>query len=123
MPQIRRESISKGREYLDTWNVLISKTGAEHAGESDAEGKCRLLTSAMRVIGPNEACTHSYFVLGKFAECESASNALKYLKTRFVRLLIHLAMASINISRKSLIFVPLQDLTASPDLDRVNSGN
>lgn len=40
--------------------------GAEHAGEPGKDGMFRVLTTTMRVLLPNEVCTHSYFVIGPF---------------------------------------------------------
>ena len=61
---ISKMEINKGFEYIDKYKVLISKTGAEHAGEPNKEGKFRVIPSSLKVIGPNEICTHSYFLIG-----------------------------------------------------------
>lgn len=61
---ISKVEINKGFEYIDKYKVLISKTGAEHAGEPNKEGKFRVIPSSLKVIGPNEICTHSYFLIG-----------------------------------------------------------
>lgn len=71
----------------------------------------------MKVIKPNEVCTHSYLVIGNFSCEEDATNLLSYLKTRFVRFLILLALSSIHISRSTFSFVPMQDFTPQSDID------
>lgn len=96
---------------------MISQTGAEHAGEFDKDGKYKVLTSSMRVIKPNECCTHSYIVVGSFNNNDEASNVLLYLKTKFARILLHIAMSSIHISKISFIFVPIQNFTSNSDID------
>lgn len=110
---IRRDEISKGYDTVDAYKVMVSKTGAEHAGEPGKDGTFRVLTSSMKVLNPGEVCTHSYFVIGPFASKEIAENVLAYLKTKFVRFLILMAMSSINVSKLVFPFVPMQDFTDS----------
>ena len=69
---IDSKEVTKGGEYLNKYKCLVSKTGAEHAGEPDKTGKYRVLTTSMKVIGPGEVCTHSYFVIGSFDDKEYA---------------------------------------------------
>lgn len=114
---IDASEIQKGQEYISKYKVLISKTGAEHAGEPDKSGMFRVFTSSIKVIGPNEVCTHSYFMIGVYDTVEEANNTLKYLKTKFVRFLVLLAMSSINLSKQVFPFVPLQDFTFASDID------
>ena len=108
---ISRDEVLKGSEYIGKYKVLISKTGAEHAGEPDKDGKYRVLTSSLRVLGPNEVCTHSYFVIGSFDNQLLAENLLSYLRTKFVRFLVLQSMSSINVSKSVFQFVPFQDFS------------
>ena len=108
---IRSNEISKGLETVNGYKVLISKTSAEHAGEPGADGMFRVLTSSTKVIGPGEVCTHSYFIIGNYANRNEAENTLSYLKTRFVRFLLLLSMSSINLSKLVFSFVPMQDFS------------
>jgi len=110
---ISSNEVEKGYEYINKYKVLISKTGAEHAGEPDKNGKYRVLTSSMKVLEPNELCTHSYFVIGQFDNSLPAENLLTYLKTRFLRFLVLLSMSSINVSKSVFQFVPIQDFSES----------
>ncbi len=106
---INRDIIEKGKDLIDCYKVLVSKTGAEHAGEPSKDGKFKVLTSGLKVLGPKEICTHSYFVIGKFDNEIYALNLYLYLKTKFVRFLILQAMSSINLSKLVFPFVPIQD--------------
>lgn len=106
-----RTDLPKGEELLDGYKVLMSKTGAEHAGEPDKDGQFRVLTKSMSVIGPNHICTHSYFILGQFKNEQEADSLLAYLKTKFVRFLVLQMMTSINVSKAVFTFVPQQDWT------------
>lgn len=108
---IRPNEISKGLETVDTYKILISKTSAEHAGEPGKDGMFRVLTSSIKVIGPGEVCTHSYFIIGNYSNSDNAENVLSYLKTRFVRFLLLLSMSSINLSKLVFSFVPMQDFS------------
>ena len=90
---------------------MVSQTSAEHAGEADKSGSFNILTSAFKVLDENEICTHSYIVIGPFENKGEAKNVLNYIKTKFVRFLILLALSSIHISRQSFSFVPVQDFT------------
>ena len=71
----------------------------------------KVLTSSMRIINPGEVCTHSYFVIGAYDDYSHAENTLLYLKTKFVRALILLALTSINLSKLVFPFVPMQDFS------------
>lgn len=108
---ISPDKISKNRDLINKYKVLVSKTGAEHAGEPGKDGKFRVLTSSLKVVPPYTACTHSYFVIGSFDKKEYAENLWGYLKTKFVRFLILQAMTSINLSKLVFPFVPMQDFS------------
>ena len=114
---ISKVEINKGFEYIDKYKVLISKTGAEHAGEPNKEGKFRVIPSSLKVIGPNEICTHSYFLIGSNEKKELAENTCKYMKTQFVRFLMLITMGGFGLSKNTLIFVPLQNFSEKSDID------
>ena len=90
---------------------MVSQIGAEHAGEPGKDGKFRVLTSSMRVLLPNEVCTNSYVLIGKFDNKQIADNLLEYLRLKFVRFLVLQAVSSIHISKTSFTFVPMQDFS------------
>lgn len=106
-----KKDITKGFDSVDKYKVMVSKMGAEHAGEPGKDGMFRVLTTTMRVLLPNEVCTHSYFVIGPFNQPMPAKNLLAYLQTKFVRFLIMQCMSAVNISKAVFAFVPLQDFS------------
>lgn len=108
---ISRNLITKGEDSIDKYKVLVSKVSSEHAGEPGKEGKFKVLTTATKVIGPNEVCTHSYLLVGNYDDLIYAKNVCKYLYTSFVRFLVWTSMSSINVSRTVFSFVPLQDFS------------
>lgn len=103
-------NISKGFKYLNKHKVMVSKTTSEHAGEPGKNGMFKVL-SKIKVLQPGEVCTFSYFLIGYEIEEEKIIYIYNYLKTKFARFLLLQAITSINISRKSFMFVPLQDFS------------
>ncbi len=71
------------------------------------------------VGGPGTICTETYLVVGAELSLnrESGKNLANYLKTRFARFLVSLAKSSQHGTSKTFRFVPLQDFTASSDID------
>ena len=71
------------------------------------------------VSEPKSACTETYLVIGGNLKLtrDTANNLSKYLKTKFVRMLIMLAKANQNGTRKTYRFVPLQSFTSDLDID------
>jgi site-specific DNA-methyltransferase (adenine-specific) len=114
---ISPDEISKGTDYIGKWEVMVSKTGAEHAGEPSKDGTFRVIPSSMKVVGPNEVCTHSYFLIGCFDSKKPADNLYKYMRTRFVRFLMLMSMSGFGLSKLVMNFVPLQDFTDSSDIN------
>ena len=114
---ISPKEITNGKEYVGKYKVLISKTGAEHAGEPSRDGCFRVIPSSMKVIGPGEVCTHSYFLIGQFEDKRLAENVYKYMSTKFVRLLMLMAMSGFTLSKIVMAFVPLQNFTPDSDID------
>lgn len=106
--KIRRNRISSGFDLLPKWKVVVSKVSFEHAGVPDREGMMRVL-SVVQTLPPNSACTESYLVAGTFDNEQTCENFISYLKTKFVRFLITPMLASMNMSKSSYSFVPVQD--------------
>ena len=47
---IHRDEVNKGTNSVDKYKILISKTGAEHAGEPGKDGMFKVLTSSMSCL-------------------------------------------------------------------------
>lgn len=114
---IKPSEITKGNEYVNRYKVMMSKMSAEHAGEPDKNGKFSIFTKSMKVLLPNEVCTHSYFLIGSYNKSEDAENTLKYLKTKFVRFVIMTTLSAVNLSKLVFGNVPIQDFTSNSDID------
>lgn len=107
---VAQHSPVKGKEYVNAHKVMISRIIYEHACEPDKEGKMRVL-SKVELLKPQEVCTDSYLVVGKYDTEAEAKNLQSYLKTKFVRFLIAQTLSSINLSKDKFIFVPAVDMT------------
>ena len=107
---IARKKILSGLEMIEKWKVIVSKVSYEHAGVPDKDGKMRVL-SVVQTLPPNAVCTETYLVAGIFEDEETANNMITYLKTKFARFMIAQMLASMNMSKASYSFVPVQDFS------------
>lgn len=107
---VRKEDISRHKEWIEKYKVVFSKATCEHAGTPDKTGRYRVF-STMKLLLPNEVCTQSYLVGGVFDKQAEADNYMSYLKTAFVRALMLPTLTSQDISADKFQFVPLQDFS------------
>lgn len=105
-----------GKEYIDKYKIMISKVTSEHAGEPDKNGQFKVL-STIKKLRPSEICTFSYFLCGAFKQEQESDNLLKYLKSKFLRLLLLQSVSSINLSKEKFNLIPMQDFTDKSDID------
>ncbi|MEE3447930.1 MAG: Eco57I restriction-modification methylase domain-containing protein, partial [Bacteroidales bacterium] len=113
---IKKNIILSNIDYADSYKILISKLISEHAGETDKNGQVKVISN-LQILEPHCACTDSYLIIGKFKNEYDANSLYKYLKTRFSRFLLQLAVSSINLSKEKFQFVPLQDFSSKSDID------
>lgn len=112
---IAERDVKIGREYIKCYKVMLGRAISGHAGETDENGQVKVL-STIKIIEPNTVCTDTYIVIP--AETRViAENIVSYLRTKFVRFLMHQTVTSINITRGNYQFVPLQDFTEKSDID------
>lgn len=107
---IAAESVTKGKDIVDKYKVLISKLTTEHAGEPNKDGKFTVI-STTKVLQPGEVCTDSYLIAYSSSSKEKAINFANYVCTKFFRFLVLQAVSSINLSKDKFQFVPIVDLT------------
>lgn len=107
---IGRNEILSNKDIADSHKVMITRIMCEHAGEPDKEGFFKVLATIKR-LNPQEVCTDSYIVAGKYENENQAINLECYLKTKFARFLVLQAAASINLSKATYYFVPIQDFS------------
>lgn len=104
------EKVTAGYEMVDKWKVIVSRVGYEHAGFSDKEGQRRIL-SVLEILKPKEVCTETYVVVDSFDSEAEAQNLYAYLKTKFARFLIYVAMGGIMVTKGTFKFLPVQDFS------------
>ena len=108
--------ITTGREMINQWKVTISYLTAEHAGQTDKEGRKRILSS-LDILVPNEICTETYMVVDSFDTREEAEHLFLYLKTRFVRFLISQLASTQHLSKEKFAYVPILNFANTCDID------
>lgn len=108
---INKSDILSGHDLIDKWKVTVSKVSFEHAGVPNKDGTMRVLSKVTK-LPPKSVCTETYLVAGVFDTEKEAENFMSYLKTKTVRFLIAQALASMNMSKASYMFVPILDFNA-----------
>lgn len=109
-------AVSIGREMIPQWKNIISCLTAEHAGQTDKEGRKKIISS-LDLLAPNEICTETYMVLAHFDTKEEAMAMHKYISTQFARFLVAQLASTQHLSKEKFALVPLQDFTAGSDID------
>lgn len=72
----------------------------------------------MPIVGePFTGSTETFISIGCFDEKEEAMAALKYVKTKFVRILLGVLKVTQHITPEKWLYVPVQNFTASSDID------
>lgn len=101
---------------IQQYRPYIQTIVYEHAGQPNKEGKHRVI-QGFGIMDTSTICSESYIKIGEFAARETAENALKYLKTKFVRSLIYPCIVGIHINKEKFRFVPMQNFTDQQDID------
>ena len=105
---MEEKDVPQNKEIVDKWKVIMSKASAEHAGQTDANGRKRIV-SRLEVLPPYTICTESYLLLDIFDNEEEAQNLKKYIRTCFTRFLLASILITQNIVRDKFKFVPIQN--------------
>lgn len=108
--KICKNKILLGKDLINKWKVIISKVSFEHAGVPDREGMMRVI-SVLQVLPPNSCCTESYLVVKTFDNEIEANNMISFLKTKLARFLMMQMLASMNMTKNTFTFVPMQDFS------------
>ena len=96
--------MSVNKDILDKYKVLLAK-----ACEGGGEYPNKILGKPI-IAEPNSCCTETYLVIDTFESEKKAQNMNNYLRTRFVRFLIHLRKPTQNMSKNVFAFVPDLDM-------------
>lgn len=101
--KIEKDSLTAGKELIGKWKVFISR-GYGEGGETREYP--RMIIGKPIVAPPQSACSETYLVIGAYEKQEEADNLSKYLKTKFLRLLVGLRKNTQDISKEKFAFVP-----------------
>ena len=105
-----RERIETNSDLIDKWKVITSCATNEHAGETDKNGRKRII-STLEVLKPGEICTETYMVISTFESETEANNCIAYIKTNLVRFMLAMVTTTQHLSKSNFQFVPLQDFS------------
>ena len=98
-------------EVINLFKFKIFLAGANGAGELG-----EVLSSP--IIGkPGEGATESFLSIGCFDTIDEANAALKYIKSRFARILLGILKTTQSLTPQKWDYVPLQDFTSNSDID------
>lgn len=105
--------LSKGQEFIKKYKVFIPKAyGGDQLGD----------VIPQPILGMEaDICTETFLAVGPLSTLGQANNIIKYLSTRFVRVLVGIKKISQNTTRDTYLYVPLQDFTENSDIDWTKS--
>ena len=109
---VNKTEVTANIDLIDDWKVIMSKTSAEHAGQSDKDGRKRIL-SRVEILAPGTICSESYLLVYTCKRKEEAENVVSYMKTQFFRFLLSSVLLTQNIAKDKFCFIPVQDFTRS----------
>lgn len=109
---IQSSFINKPQAY-NSWRVVVPKAG----GSGISANKVVPLIGRPQVLAPYEAFTETFIAIGQFDNQDEAENAMKYVKTKFVRALLGVLKVTPDNTRKKWRYVPIQDFTVNSDLN------
>ncbi len=95
--------IDNEHENFNKWKVLIVRV--------NGKGELGEVLSTPVIAKPNEGYTQTFIGLGSFENRKAAENALKYVKTKFVRIMLGMLKITQDNNRETWRLVPKQDFT------------
>lgn len=99
----------EGNKYISTYNVFVPA-----ANGSGAIGE---ILSTPMIGQPMIGHTNTFLSIGQFQTEYEANGCLKYVKTKFARLMLGILKLTQNNPRETWTYVPLQDFTPKSDID------
>lgn len=112
---INKDDLEKGIDLVDRYKVITGKVNPDRGGVNNSNSSN--VINKPRILAPNQICTFSYLIVGATINEYCAQALYKYIKTKFTRFLVLVTLASMNISARNFMFVPLQDFSEHSDID------
>ena len=109
MKYCHRRYLKNDHKSLSKYKVLVP--------EATGSGKFGDIFSEMIVVEPNAAFTQTYISIGNFGKKTDAENLLKYLKTKFCRVLLFVLKVTQNNLPAVWRYIPKQNFTNASDID------
>ncbi len=103
--------VTTNLDLIPTHKVFISR--AYGAGE----GYPHQILNKPFYGKPGSCCTETYLCIGPFLTKSQADNFISYIKSKFFRFMVMLIKNTQDAPARVYRFVPLQDFTASSDID------
>ena len=102
----------------ENWRVILPKAYGTGIANNNTSV---ILIGEPFVIEPLSAFTETYISIGQFSSQEEALNCLKYIKSKFARVLLAVLKVTQDNTRDKWAKVPLQDFTVNSDIDWTQS--
>ena len=109
---VERREIITNSELIDKWKVVMSKSGAEHAGQADKEGKKKVI-SRIEILPPGYICSETYLLVYVSDSQEVVQNVVSYMKSKLYRFLLSTVLLTQNIAKDKFCFIPIQDFSTT----------
>lgn len=94
---------------IESYKVFIPKAnGSGQLGET---------ISSPEIGKPGDSATPTFISIGRFSTKTEAENVVKYIKTKFVRMLLGILKITQDIVPAKWKYVPMQDFTLQSDID------
>ena len=106
---IKKEYIDQTHENINKWKVILPK--------SNGSGLLGEVLSTPIVGKPYIGFTQSFISVGAFESKYEAASLLKYIKSKFVRVLLGVLKITQDNNLGTWKYVPWQDFTSSSDID------
>ena len=98
-----------GPENFDSYKVFVPK--------SNATGALGETLSSPVIADPFQGHTQTFISIGNFNTKNESKACLKYIKTKFARIMLGILKVTQDNPREKWEFVPLQDFTSNSDID------
>ena len=104
------------RKYVDMSDDNITKYKIV-TPKADGNGVFGDTLTNPEILEPNSGFTHTFLGIGGFSDKLEAEQALKYIKTKFVRALLSVLKVTQDLNADKWKYVPLQYFPSSSDID------
>lgn len=94
--------------FIDSYKVLVPESNGNGAFE---------VFSSPEISKPQEAFSDTFLAIGSFGTQEEAEACLKYIKTKFARVMLGVLKVTQHNPKSTWKYVPLQDFTPNSDID------